>query len=190
MIEFKQGVNMLTEEGSIKTENIPVAPALNEYRKKLKIISLISLILGTAGVIMYIVGSVIDMDEAPLWVNIFLLFAVPLALGLIGYITIARLKKREKEENGSSECLFFADCFFYTFKSAKIAVFTEQFVYSDAVLKRENERYGYIFVKSKGLFLVFSKAGLSAEELNSIRKNFGQPIDGVSAELKNHEKNN
>ena len=178
---------MLTDEGSIKTENIPVAPALNEYRKKLKIISLISLIVGTAGVIMYIVGSVVDMDEVPLWVNIFLLFAIPLALGLVGYITIVRLKKRERAENGSSECQFFENCFFYTFKSAKQATFTEQFAYSDAVLKRETEKYGYIFVNSKGLFLVFSKEGLSVEEQNAIRKNFGNPFEGANAELKNHQ---
>ena len=180
---------MLSEEGYISTANTAVAPALNKYRTKLTFISLMSIIVGLVGVIIYVVASVVDMDEAPLWVNIFLFFAVPLALGLIGFITLKRLKSREGAENAESHCQFYSDCFFYTFKSEKCAVFTEKFSYPDAVLKRENNEYGYIFVTSKGLFLVFSKEGLQDCELNAIRKNFGKQTDGDAAELKNYENN-
>ena len=184
---------MLTEEGSIKTENIEVAPALNLYRKKLKIIALIALIIGVLGVIMYIVGSALETAEdgkSPVWVKVFLFFAVPLALGLIGYITIIRLNKREKAEVRTSECLFFEDCFFYTTKIINQPQTVEKILYSDAVYKGEKDKYGYIFVLSRGLFLVFSKEGLQGVEINAIRKNFGQTTDGESAELKNYESNN
>ena len=183
---------MLSEEGYIVTENTAVAPALNLYRKKLKIVALISLIVGVIGIIMYILGSVLEMEdgETPLWVNIFLFFAVPLALGLIGTITLIRLAKREKAENRTSECSFYADCFIHTSKSALNSQSTDKIFYSDAVLKNENEKYGYIFVASRGLFLVFSKEGLKAEELNAIRKSFGKQVEGDTAELKNYEKNN
>ena len=183
---------MLLDEGSIKTENTDVAPALNLYRKKLKTVALISIIAGVAGIIMYIVGSVLDMEdgETPRWVDIFLFFAVPFALGLIGYITIIRLGKREKADGRTSECLFYADCFFYTSKSSAQSQTVDKFFYSDAVLKRENKKYGYIFVTSRVLFLVFSKEGLKEEALNAIRKNFGKPFNGETVELKNYEKNN
>ena len=179
---------MLTEEGYIGTENIPVAPALNKYRKKLKIIALISLISGAAGLIAYIVGSVLEMKdgEAPRWVDIFLVFAVPFAIGLVGNIVLIRLHSREKAEGVTSSCSFYADCFVCNCKGThNIAETVEKFVYSDAVLKGENEQYGYIFTKS-GQFLVFSKEGLNEEELNAIYKNFGKPVDGAAAELKTH----
>ena len=183
---------MLTEEGYISTENIAVAPVLTEYRKKLKIASLISLIVGIAGVIAYVVLSVVLMDaggDSPRWVDIFLIFAVPCAFGLVLYISFVRLHSREKAEGAKAKCLFCADCFVYNCKSLqKITETVEKTAYADAVLKRENEKYGYIFSK-KGLFFVFSKEGLKAEELNAIRKNFSKPFDGETSELKNYKPN-
>lgn len=182
---------MITEEGSIKTANIPVVPALNEYRKKLKTVSLIALITGAVGVIFYILGAFFDTEDGgtPLWVDIFILFAVPLGLGLVGYITIVRLHKREKKENCTAEASFYADCFFYRTKSAsRPEENSEKFFYTDAVLKRETDKYGYIFVNGTGAFLVFGKEGLEERELNAIRKLLKVPVpDGETAELKNYK---
>ena len=181
---------MLAEDGSIRTARVYVAPALNLYRKKLKLISLIALIVGAVGLVAYIALATVlggETEDAPKWVDAFLVFAVPFTLGLIGYITLARLKSRERAENGTSECTFFADCFFCSYKSSKLE-FAEKINYSDAVLKKENDSYGYIFVFGKGLFLVFSKEGLEANELNAIRKCFHLAIDGDNAELKNYPK--
>ena len=183
---------MLSEDGSIRTANISVAPALKIYRKKLKIIALISLIAGAVGLITYIVLSAIETDggETPRWLDIFLIFAVPFTLGLIGFITIIRLGKRETAEERTSGCRFFADCFIYTSKSAsELTETVEKIAYADAALKCENENYGYIFVLRKGLF-VFSKEGLEKAELNAIFKNLKHPTVGETAELKNYEKNN
>lgn len=182
---------MLTEEGYISTENIVIAPALTEYRKKLKIASLISLIVGIAGVIAYVVLSVVLMDasgDSPRWVDIFLIFAVPCAFGLVLYISFVRLQSREKAEGAKASCLFCADCFVYSCKSPqKLTETVEKTAYADAVLKRETEKYGYI-VSKKGLF-VFSKEGLKEEELNAIRKSFSKPFDGETPELKNYKPN-
>ena len=182
---------MITEDGSIKTARIEDSGALSLYRKKYKIVSLILLIVGVVGTLVYIVlGTVLGGpdEDAPRWVDIFLVFAVPLALGLIGSITISRLKSRERKEGRTSECTFYADCFFYSLKSAQ-GTTVDKFAYSDAVLKRENEKYGYIFVQSRGAFLVFSKEGLQDSELNAIRKRFGQSTEGGIAELKNYNLN-
>ena len=175
------------------TVRIPDAPALDLYRKKLKIIGLLMLIAGCIGVSAYIVLATVlggENGEAPKWVNAFLIFAVPFALGLIATITFKRLHTREKASESSSECQFYSDCFICR-SASKInpSETKEKFFYSDAVLKKENEKYGYIFVFGKGLFLVFSKEGLTEGELNAIRKNFRQQTFGEVAELKNYKSN-
>ena len=178
---------------NIKTARIPVAPALNLYRKKLKIICLIMLAVGAVGIVLYLVlGTVFadDSGEAPVWVNSFLILAVPFTLGLIGFIVIIRLHKREVAEGREAEMVFYADCFVYSSKSLKeLSETTQRFAYSDAALKCENEKFCYIFVNSKGLFLVFSKEGLHEEQLNAIRKNFNKPTCGGAAELQNYPNN-
>ena len=184
---------MISEDGSIKTANIPVFPALNEYRKKLRTVSLIALIMGAVGVVVYIIGAFFETDDGgtPLWLDIFIIFAVPLGLGLVSYITIARLHVREKKENCMAEISFYADCFFYRSKSAsRPEERSESFFYPNAVLKRETERYGYIFINGTGDFLVFGKEGLEESELNTIRKLFRVPVpDGETVELQNYKSN-
>ena len=181
---------MLTKEGSIRTQNISVGPALWQYRKKLQIVSLIALILGAVGLVMYIIGSAIEAGDGKgfSWIDISLVCAIPFTLGLIAYITVIRLKKREKDEDKTSECTFYADCFFYNSKATQGSATVEKICYADAVLKKENEEYGYVFVSGRGLFLVFSKQGLQEAELNAIRKKFNKAIpDGEEiAELKDY----
>ena len=176
---------------NIKTARIPVAPALNFYRKRLKIISLLMLAVGAVGIVLYLVLGVVfaeDSGEAPRWVNSFLVLAVPFTLGLIGFIVIIRLHRRETAEGREAEISFYADCFVYSSKSLKELSETRQrFAYSEAALKRESEEFGYIFVNGKGLFLVFSKAGLKEEELNTVRKNFNVSVDGETVELENYK---
>ena len=182
---------MLTDDGSIKTANIGVGPALWLYRKKLTIIAVLLLIAGACGLIAYVsIKSVFDIrdGEAPQWVDAFLVFALPFAFGLVGCITLKRLKSREKQENRTGECVFYADCFFFNYKTAvQLTEKSEKFIYSDAVLKSENEKYGYVFVSNKGLFLAFSKEGLEEGELNAIRKLFKKPVSGETKELKNYK---
>ena len=182
---------MLRDDGSIGTESIAVAPALWDYRKKLKLIALIGMIVGGAGLVVYIVlGTVLggENEDAPRWVDAFLIFAVPFAFGLIGTITFARLKSREKAENCTASFIFYADCFFYCYKNSQsLEERKEKLSYSDAVVKRESDSYVYFFKKGRGLFLVFGKAGLSENELNTIRTLFNQPVSGETAELKNYK---
>ena len=181
---------MVAEDGSIKTANISVAPALKLYRKKLKIYAVIALIIGAIGLIAYIVVSTVletKTGVAPRWVKAFLVFAVPFTLGLLGLITIVRLGKRESQEMRTSECVFYADCFFYRSKSAFQSEICDKFCYSDAVLKRENEKYGYIFIIDKGWFSVFGKDGLEEKEINTIRKLFGQAEVAETVEIKNYK---
>ena len=182
---------MLTEDGSIKTAEIAVSPALELYRKKLKIIALVLLIVGAIGLIAYIVlSTVFDTDEGQKlhWTDAFLVFAVPFALGLIGSITFARLKSRESAEGRTSECVFYADCFFYSSKMAhKIEKTEEKFSYPDAAIKCENENYFYLEIKGKGIILPLGKENLSVEEQNTIRKCFRPATDGKTVELKNYK---
>ena len=186
---------MLREDGSIKTAGINESQACSLYRKKHKIISLLMLIIGIAGTSVYVVlGTVLggDTEDAPRWVNVFLLFAVPFALGLIGTITLARLKKREKAEGRETEITFYADCFFYSYKTATNSTETvDKISYSDAVLKGINEKYGYIFVFGKGIFVAFGTEGLDSAELNAIRKNFRHPVPDTESisKLENYKPN-
>ena len=180
---------MITEEGSVKTARIAVAPALELYRKKLKIFSVIALIIGAVGIVAYIaLSSVLEIKEgdAPRWADAFLIFAVPFVLGLVGYITIRRLKSRENKENRTSEFTFYADCFLYSTKTAYQAEISNKFLYSGTILKRENEKYGYIEVVGKAVILPFCKENLEISELNAIRKQFGQNPNGETQELKNY----
>lgn len=171
---------MITDNGSVKTKSIEVAPALDLYRKKLKLICLIMLIIGAIGLFAYIALSTILENK---WLSALLIFAVPFTLGLIGFVTIVRLHKREAREAGTSECEFFADCFICKVQNTQGVNDSAKIAYSDAVLKRENENYGYIFVFNKGLFLVFSKEDLTESELNAIYKNFRKQVDGEVAPL-------
>ena len=185
---------MIAEDGSVNTANISVVPALKEYRKKLKLISIILLIVGSIGVIVYLtLSAILDTvnGETPLWVDILGVFVVPDTLGLIGSIVLDRLERREKKENCTAEVSFYADCFFYRSKSASHPdEKSEMFFYTNAVLKRETEKYGYIFVNGTGDFLVFGKEGFDERELNTIRKLLKVPVpDGETVELKNYTKN-
>lgn len=160
---------MLTERGSIKTSSVSVSPALDMYRKKFKIISIIMLIAGAIGLVAYFAVSTVWEKK---WFDALLIFAAPFTLGLIGTITIVRLHSREKKDARESHCEFFDDCFFYSIEE----VGRDKFDYSDAVLKSENEKYGYIYVFSKGVFFPFCKDDLTTSELNAIRRNFRKTI--------------
>ena len=177
---------MLTENGSVKTKSIEVAPALDLYRKKLKLICIIFLIVGSLGLVAYIALSTVFEKK---WLDVLLIFAVPFTLGLIGTITFVRLHKREAQAQCVSESEFFADCFIFKTQNARGEKNTDKFSYADAVLKRETEKYGYIFVLSRGLFLVFGKEDLTIPELNAIRKNFRKTVDGETAELEKFKDN-
>ena len=178
---------MITDKGSIKTASISVESALVIYRRKIKIISLIMLIVGAVGLVAYIALSTVFEKK---WLDALLVFAVPFTLGLIGTITIARVHKREKLKPVTCRCEFFADCFFCKTKTAtsQQETNTDKFAYADAVLKSENEKFGYIYVLSRGVFVPFGKEDLTDDELNAIRKNFRKPIrDGEeSAKLENY----
>ena len=181
---------MVTEDGSVKTARISVAPALELYRKKLKLLSLIALTVGAAGFVAYIAATVVlelKTGDSPGWLDILLLFAVPFVLGLVGIITITRLKSRENKENRTSEFSFYADCFLYSTKTAYQAEISNKFLYSGTVLKRENEKFGYIEVVGKAVILPFSKENLDLSELNAIRKQFGLVPSGETQELKNYK---
>ena len=179
---------MITDKGSIKTESVSVESALVVYRKKIKIIALIMLIVGSVGLAAYIALST-AFDEIK-WLTALLVFAVPFTLGLIGTVTIARVHKREKLNPTTCRCEFFADFFFCTTKTAppRESSDTDKFAYMDAILKSENEKYGYIYVLSRGVFVPFGKEDLTDDELNAIRKYFRKPIrDGEeSAKLENY----
>ena len=182
---------MIQEDGSIKTARISEEHAFSLYRKNLKIISLISLIAGAVGLIAYIVLSVMlgGEDAAPRWVDAFLVFAVPFTVGLIFYITTVRVHKREKAACCTCECKFYSDCYFYSFKTVlKPTETVEMYFYPDAVFKRENEKYFYVYVISKKNFVAFSKEGLSESELNAVKKCFRLAVSGETAELKNYRK--
>lgn len=178
---------MLNDNKSITTSTVEVSLPLRVYRRKFALISLILLIVGLLGVIAYIaVGTWYDIKygNEPLWIKLMLISAVPFALGLIGFITVIRLNKRAKRENDFSHCEFYGDCFFYNTEKKS----SEKFAYSDAVLKSENEKYGYIYVFSRAYFAVFSKEELSERELNTIRRKFRKSTDGETVELENYRK--
>ena len=178
---------MITDKGSIKTASVSVESALVVYRRKIKIIALIMLVVGSVGLAAYIALST-AFDEIK-WLTALRVFAVPFTLGLIGTVTIARVHKREKLNPTTCRCEFFADFFFCTTKTAppRESSDTDKFAYMDAILKSENEKYGYIYVLSRGVFVPFGKEDLTDEELNAIRKNFRKPVqDGEDlAKLEN-----
>ena len=183
---------MLNENGGINTQRIEVASALILYRKKIKILLIVALIVGTLGVIAHLGLSsalqIID-GKTPIWVEVILFVsAPPFVLGLVGTITLARQRSREKKDNCKAQFVFYGDCFFYKFSNTQtIEPMNRKFFYSDAVLKGENENFGYICLLRNSTVLPFSKENLEEKELNAIRKNFGKPAGGETAELKNYK---
>lgn len=178
---------MLNDNKSITTATVELSVPLSEYRKKFKFVSLLLFIIGLIGVVAYIVLSTlydIKYGKDPVWVKLLLISAVPFTLGLIGFITVVRLNKRAAQAKDFANCVFYGDCFFYNVENKS----SLKFVYADAVLKSENENYGYIYVFSKGEFAVFSKEDLSETEINTIRKKFGKNTDGETVELENYKK--
>lgn len=181
---------MLLQDGSIKTESAENGKALGLYRKKQKIVSLVLLITGAVGLAAYLVASsllIAVFNGAPRWMDIFLVFAVPFTLGLIGCVTIARLKSREKKEGRTSEMQFYADCFIVKAQTAQTPSESKRISYLDGILKCENEKFGYILLIRRPVILPFSKENLGADELNAIRRLFKIQIDGECAELKNYK---
>lgn len=184
---------MLTDSGSIKTNEVDFEDAMVKYRKKYKILWLVMLIVGAAGLVAYfsllVALEIIYKREFP-WLDVMFIFAVPFALGLIFTVSIARIHKYELREEKVGACEFFADCFFCTVRaSASFQTSPTQLKlnYSDGIYKCENEKYAYIYVPEKRYFLPFGKDGLSVAELNGIRKNFKQIIDGDAVELENYK---
>ncbi|MCI8988250.1 MAG: hypothetical protein HFK05_00675 [Clostridia bacterium] len=175
---------MLNDDKSITTSTVALDGALSIYRRKFKLISLVLLIIGAIGLITYIVAGTL-YEKEPLWVKFMLAFAVPFTLGLIGFITIIRLDRRAKTEGHKANCTFYSDCFFYNIENKP----SEKFIYSDAVLKSENENYGYIYILSRAFVAVFSKDGLDCGELNAIRRKFRKTVpDGEEiAGLENYK---
>lgn len=174
---------MLSDKGSIKTARISVETALVTYRRKLKLISLIVLIIGAVGVAAYIVvGTVLDVvyNKEPAWVDALLAFAVPFTLGLIGFVTIVRLDRRAANEGASSVCEFFADCLIYSAESISCSPVNYKVGYSDAVYKGSKGRYGYVYILSRAVLFPFCLEDLTKAELNTVLKLFRSALpDGA-----------
>ncbi len=176
---------MTDGSGKITTKTISVSKANACYRAALQVISAILLLIGTAGLVAYVVLGIVFKEE-PAWVTAFLAFAIPFAVGFMGTFGVAHLNHAEKMSNMTSFCVFYADGFVYS--SDGSAGKKEEFCnYSSCNLKGKKCGYWFLFDRKSGTFMQFYIKDLTALEVNTLKKLFNQPYDvAETLTLKNY----
>lgn len=164
---------MITERNSIISEITDMAKVKRETNRLYAVLSAISLVVGTIGIIAYIVlGTVWETlyEYTPKWCDALLVFAVPFALGLVFTLTLRSQSKQIKKSNSANVYEFFADGMLIreTRGGEEVAVVRADY---NKILKI-SENWKYIKVRFINVFasLPIDKSTFTEEELFTVKK--------------------
>ncbi len=136
-----------------------------QISKKLYISSIVCLVIGIIGVILYIVLSTIYQNS---WADLLLLFAIPFGFGLTFFITLDTNYRILKNTAMVNFYIFDDDYLFVTTIKDNENVGSSQIPYNSITKIKENKLYLFIYI-NKVSALPVEKASLSEEDIKYIK---------------------
>lgn len=136
-----------------------------QISKKLYISSIVCLVIGIIGVILYIVLSTIYQNS---WADLLLLFAIPFGFGLTFFITLDTNYRILKNTAMVNFYIFDDDYLFVTTIKDNENVGSSQIPYNSITKIKENKLYLFIYI-NKVSALPVEKKSLSEEDINYIK---------------------
>ncbi|MBD5632625.1 MAG: hypothetical protein HDP34_05290 [Clostridia bacterium] len=167
---------MITENNSIKTEVSDFVSVQKELSYKLNIVSIVALIIGSAGLLAYFVLGVL-FEEAK-WVDALLVFAVPFTLGLVFVVAFrTQIKQSQKNAGSTNVYEFFSDCLVMREMRFGSEIAVVRVSYGDIFKVKNTANYLLFFYRVKNLAYPVDKTKLSPVEVNTIKRLLGAKID-------------
>ena len=157
---MKKGVNFMVECTTVINDKVQ-----RQISKKLYISSIVCLVIGIIGVILYIVLSTIYQNS---WADLLLLFAIPFGFGLTFFITLDTNYRILKNTAMVNFYIFDDDYLFVTTIKDNENVGSSQIPYNSITKIKENKLYLFIYI-NKVSALPVEKASLSEEDINYIK---------------------
>lgn len=142
-----------------------------ELTKNIKILSFSFLLIGCVGLILYIVLSTI-LPEDVIWVNFFIVFAVPFAIGLVLVFSIKNSKKLNEKNNLENIYIFNEDHFIINTLKNNEKIATVKVYYNELTKKTESKSFLFLFINKISAFPV-KKENLSSENLIQLKALLG-----------------
>lgn len=174
---------MITQFGSISAECNDRAVAQKQLTKSLYAVSLVSFIIGTIGILTYIVAGVVYEvmyeQELPALDVLLVISAVLFGFGLVFVITVRKQNKDAVKFNGCSLSYeFFADCIIV--REFKYGEQTGVIRWNYAQITKCRQKNNYIYI-----FMVYPLdiSPLTAEELNTVKSLLKLPYEGEKLTL-------
>ena len=157
---MKKGVNFMVECITVINDKVQ-----RQISKKLYISSIVCLVIGIIGVILYIVLSTIYQNS---WADLLLLFAIPFGFGLTFFITLDTNYRILKNTAMVNFYIFDDDYLFVTTIKDNENVGSSQIPYNSITKIKENKLYLFIYI-NKVSALPVEKASLSEEDIKYIK---------------------
>lgn len=179
---------MITENGTIKVETRLDENAQKEFMRTLFIVSLICLVIGSIGIVGYIVWNVTSAILETYEPDIVILIAVAVffAFGLIFVLTYNKVVKKARTEDKKEEYEFFSNYLIANDYLNGEQVATVKIYYKNIIKRRETKNYLFFFVQTNAA-CALSKAALTKEELNTVRSLLGFSARGTEMQLPDGE---
>ena len=149
--------------------NVKVDASLQkELNGKSKLISLIMMIIGAVGLIVYVLLGTFIPGE-PKWVELFLLFAIPLGVGLVCLVTINITNKKSLEGDRELKLVFSEESYIVSEIKNGEKVAEVNVYYKDVLKTRETQNYFFIY-QSQTIAHPVKKSDLTTEQLEQVKK--------------------
>jgi len=139
-----------------------------ELNFKAFLVSLIMLILGSVGIVCYIIFSVITTKYETILFYVLLLSAVCFVVGLIGVITIKNVNKKAAGRDCEVKLIFEEDYYIINEFRNNEQVATVKIFYKDVLKTRETKNYFFIYQIATVAHPI-KKSELSIENLTLIK---------------------
>ena len=130
------------------------------------IFCIVSLVLGSVGLLLYI-GLTMFFEN--IYLDILLLFCIPFSLGLVYIIMINKNIKTMAKSNITNEYEFNIDHIFVTSYKNGEQVGTQKVYYKDVFKTRETDEYIFIYVNRISAFIL-KKSNATTEQLTIIKR--------------------
>ena len=170
---------MITENGTIKVETKLDENAQKEFMGRLFIVSLVCLIIGSAGIAAYLVWDIIAVIIEIYEPHIAILIAVALlfAFGLIFVISYNKAVKKARTEDKREVYEFFNNYVVANDYVNGEQVATVKIYYKNILKRKETKNFIFFYVQANAACPV-GKAGMTEGELNAVRSLLGLTASG------------